>query len=96
MKQTDQYGQNIPQDLTLLEWNDITSRHASTIDQQLDWYCFEGNKTNHIFVSQSELEKVLDGPIDNLSPDDCILNGNLVKIDSVLHRWTKEDGFYWV
>jgi len=95
--QTDQYGGNLPQDLTLLDVpiTELTETEINGINN-LDWYCFEGNKTNHIFVSCSKLEKVLGGLIDEISPDDWDNeNIELNKIDSVLHRWSEQDGFYW-
>jgi hypothetical protein len=92
----DQYGDNIPQDLTLLDlspYHGLTKKEIENIDK-LDWYCFEGNKTNHIFVSASKLEVVLDGLIDTYGPDEFGRGEKLVKIGSVLHRWGNE-GFYW-
>lgn len=94
----DQYNNEIPKDLCLLTWelvpNELLGKnHTLKQIDFLDWYCFEGNKTGHIFVEQKELERILGGPIDGTLPEDCA-EYNLVKIDSVLHRWTEEDGFY--
>jgi len=91
----DQYGDNIPQDLTLLDLHPSTAseKEIENIDK-LDWYCFAGNKTNHIFVSASKLEVALDELVDTYGPDEFGRDENLVKIGSVLHRWGNE-GFYW-
>ncbi len=104
MNQKDQYNKSIPQDLTLLDYpiGELTDGQIKKIDS-LDWYCFEGNKTDfqgksHIFVSCVELEKVLDSLLDEEnSPDDIGVGKNweIVKIDHVLHRWNLQDGFYW-
>ena len=95
-KLTDQYGNAIPGDLTLL---DINIKYLSPVElkniDNLEWYAFKGNKTNHVFVSQSKLEEVLDELVDYYSSADVRPKMPLVKIDSVLHRWTEEDGFYW-
>lgn len=99
MRNTDQYNNPIPQDLILLNpFSDIDfiERELKEIEG-LNWYCFEGNKTNHIFVSCSQLEKVLDCICDEENtPDDISVgkNWNLVIIDDVLKRFNVEDGFY--
>ena len=98
MNTFDQYNRPIPQDLTLLEFNlEPYSEEKVNKILHLDWYCFEGNKTNHVFVSNAEFEKVLDGLNDIIDPEDCALKGKikLVKIDNVLKRYGEEDGFYW-
>lgn len=100
MNTNDQYGNPIPADLTLLnsfdELEALPDNQIKAIDN-LDWYCFEGNKTRYIFVSQAKLEEILGGTIDNFSPDDvcCRVVPRIIKIDSVLHRWNEKDGFYW-
>jgi hypothetical protein len=89
----DQYNGNIPCDLTLLDCpvSELSPVEIKGIDN-LEWYCFEGNQSNHIFVSQSKLEEILGGLIDNYPPEE-FASDKIVKIDSVLHRWN--ESFYW-
>jgi hypothetical protein len=93
--QFDQYNRPIPQDLILLVLIVDSEEQAKKI-LDLDWYCFEGNKTNHIFVSQSKLEEILGGLTDaEIGPDDLNCKYNLVKINDVIKRQNEKDGFYW-
>ena len=100
--QFDQYGKPIPQDLTLLELGELEksiTKHQVSKILLLDWYAFEGNKTPHIFVSNSKLEQIMDGLLDVFGPEECVttvFQGQhpLIKIDTILHRWNNENGFY--
>lgn len=99
----DQYNNPIPADLTRLQ---SAFELTSPTDEQIkklcliDWYCFSGNQ-NDIFVSQSKLEEIVDGPIDSVCVEDCATDAQLhrgiklLRIDSVLYRWNESDGFYW-
>ena len=108
MAKTDQYNDPLPENLIVLDYTffDPDTLTEAQIDaiENLDWYCFEENKTNHIFVSANELEKVLgvhfDGatPLpfyDGSAPENICPNLKICKIDRVLHRWNETDGFYW-
>ena len=97
MNQKDQYDNNIPQDLILLEIEpgELTNKEIKQIDD-LDWYCFEGNKTQDIFVSKLKLEEIKDSILDDfVELGDYLFEGKLLKIDRVLHRNTVRGQFYW-
>lgn len=89
---------DIPDDLTLLTPGPAELEpHQIKEINELDWYCFEGNRSGHIFVSQNKLEVILGGTIDSTSPSECASGNNfqLVQIGQSTHRWSSEDGWYW-
>ncbi len=95
----DQYNNEIPEDLVLLETNDVTIHFAKKIEN-LDWYCVR-NKSG-IFVSDKELTKII-GEHDfasiwdihvNLFNRAKLENGDVSLVGNVLKRWNDKDGFY--
>lgn len=94
----DQYGKEVPSDLVLLdnEWLNIcTSKEISNLNR-LDWYVIDTKPINRfIFASLSQLEPCLKGLVDFIFPSDIgIKDVNWLKVDSCLHRYSVEDGWY--
>ncbi|MFA5385555.1 MAG: hypothetical protein WC364_13045 [Eubacteriales bacterium] len=86
----DQYGQAIPADLKIIpEIGNLTQDEIILIDN-LDWYEMDG------FILVPENEVGGDDPLDaGLAVDkDGNMMGKVMKIDQVLHRYNKADGFY--
>ena len=89
-KRNDQYGQPIPEDLvTLPDITELSGTEIRWIDG-MDWY-----ETKGILMASAKdinyLSEVdpLDAGVDLSDPDVEVL-----KVDSVLHRWSNENGFY--
>lgn len=90
----DQHGNPIPSDLILLENEWIHELFSKTLDKitQLDWYKPKG--WTAIFVSKKELDYILDGYTLESTSEYLFRNPQWIKIDSNLHRWSPESGFY--
>ena len=100
----DQYNQPLPDDLVLLDQCDVSSDsfHPINLSEQqikaindLDWYCLPGNVRFEIFVSLAKLSAIFTKPFDVITPNQISKRINFWKIDRVLHRFNRLDGFYW-
>ncbi len=96
----DQYGKEIPNDLTCINFLfDLLSEEGIKKIDNLDWYTLGDNRSNNIFVSYSKISDDIGVEVDQIPTEDCFSKTalnlfKLVKIDSVLHRWSEDDGFY--
>ena len=94
----DQYGDKIPNDLVFLLSDVVADISREKFDQILlmPWYTFERNLIPQIFVSSQALREIA-GAFDFVSIQDAynVVARNIVKIDTVLHRYNDRDGFYW-
>ena len=97
MNKKDQYGKNIPKDLILLTITpgQLTDKEIAKVCDELDWFCFDNNKTKDIFISKSSLEDILDLTDDTATPDEILRDYPIVKIPASLHRNTVKGQFYW-
>lgn len=93
----DQYNNEVPSDLVLLDssWiGDFLKDTELWAINKLDWFK-PSSLTKLIFVSASQLENCIEGLVDFTGPEDCGLEkAEWLKIDQVLHRWDVNDGFY--
>jgi hypothetical protein len=86
----DQYGNAVPADLAVLPDFWLLSPAEVEIVDNLDWYECRGI----LLVPQNEVGG--DDPRDaglEVDPDGN-LTGKVMKVDTCLHRYSEEDGFY--
>jgi len=96
----DQYNNYIPDDLVLL--NAVPIAEITTLEwkrlNDLDWYCFTGNKNRMIFVSYSKANQISSDVMSYLEDADYAKSFSpdfsISFIDSVLHRSNVFDGWY--
>ncbi len=100
----DQYNNNVPGDLVLLEWRFIAELPETEQEkalkkiENLKWYKsvrdanFGGNA---IFVSARQLAKIFPNRDDFTYFYDVVDKAKeWLKVDRCLYRWSPEDGFY--
>ncbi len=88
----DQYGNNIPRNLVLLDSYDMPDPYdIQTVLNDVDWY--EANGIILVSYEQLRNHGIPDLETDPLDIDINVNTAKIVKIDDCLKRWSAEEGF---